>query len=85
MVNIPICQDIPMIKPIEATVAVIQSVDKVKGQFEECKARLTVLQEQIDPKSPEYILFGRMINSVGSMYVDLGKFQKSAREAYSRS
>lgn len=74
-----------MIKPIEATVAALQSVDHIKGHFEQAKARLQVLQEQLDPRCPEYILIGRQINALGSMYVDLGKFQKSAREAYTRS
>ena len=84
MINIPICQDIPMIKPIEKTVAVVQSVEKICTTLVEMKGRLEVIQSDIDPNSPEFILFGRLANACGSMEKDLYKFQKSAREAYSR-
>ena len=84
MINIPICQDIPMIKPIELTLQVMKSVDEARSLLSECQGRLRTIQDQLDPASPEYILFGKMFNSAGSMYVDLKKFEKSAREAYSR-
>ncbi len=84
MINIPICQDIPMIKPIEKTVSVVLSLEHTYPSLDLVKDRLEAIQNDIDPTSPEFILIGRMVNSIGSIKVDLKKFEKSAREAYSR-
>lgn len=73
-----------MIKPIEKTVAVVQSVDVVKASLFDAKCRVEVIQNDLDPKCPEYVLFGRIANALGSIQSDLSKFQKSAKETYSR-